>query len=223
MKRFLFVGEGLTDYIVIKNLLVGFLNDKNLLISRLIPRDKEPVGWGNVLNYLTTSEFQDSLDNTDYVIIQIDTDKCGEWKEGLQLTENPDILIEKVIEVLIKKIGQSFYDEKKDKILFAIGLHDIECWLLPFITDKPALQSKIVGCVKTVEQIANKRGFSINQKNYENRKHYEGLSREMKNNKELMRKYSLNIGLKAFVDTLTKNIKIVPPAVADENEGQPNE
>lgn len=204
MKRFLFVGEGLTDYIVIKNLLIGFFNDKNLSISRLIPRDKEPVGWGNVLNYLTTSEFQDSLDNTDFIIIQIDTDKCEEWKEGLYLTENPDILIKKTIEVLIKKIGLAFFAEQKDKILFAISVHDIECWLLPFITDKPAHQSKTVGCVKAVEQIANKRGFSINQKNYENGKHYEELSREMRNNKELMRKYSLNESLKTFVDRLIR-------------------
>jgi hypothetical protein len=113
MKRFLFAGEGLTDYIVIRNLLIGFFKDKNLAISRLLPRDKEPVGWGNVLNYLSTDEFREGVNNTEYIVVQI------------------------------------------------------ECWLLPFIADQPAHQSKIVGCVNAVERIAQKQGISINQKNYE--------------------------------------------------------
>jgi hypothetical protein len=86
--------------------------------------------------------------------------------------------------------------------MFAISIHEIECWLLPFIADMPAHRSKIVGCLKTAEQVANKRGYSLNQKNYEAGKHYEDLSRDMKNHKELMRKYSLNPSLSLFIENL---------------------
>ncbi len=207
MSKFLFVGEGLTDFIVLRNLLIGFFNDKNLVVNRLRPKDKEPWGWGNVLNYLSTPEFRDSFDYANYIVVQIDTDKCEEWKEDLQLNKSFELLITDVSEVLIKRMGLEFYTEKKDNILFAISVHDIECWILPFITDKQAHQSKITGCVNAVEQVANKAGFSINQKNYEDGKHYEDLSRNMKNNNEIMRKYSLNPSLKVFINSLIGTFK----------------
>ena len=59
--RFLIAGEGLTDFIVLQNLLRGFFNDKNLSATRLLPKDKEPVGWGNLFNYLTTEEFKQAV------------------------------------------------------------------------------------------------------------------------------------------------------------------
>ena len=215
MRRILFAGEGLTDYIVLKNLLIGFFKDKNLPISRLLPRDKEPVGWGNVLNYLSTDEFREGVNNTDYIIIQIDTDKCEEWSEGLHHIgdnrDNLDDFVKGVIAVLITRIGQDFYTQNKDKFLFAISIHDIECWLFPFITDQPARQSKIVGCVNAVERIAQKLGISINQKNYEDGKHYEKFSQDMKKHNTLIQRYSSNPSLKIFIDMLKTAFPATPP------------
>ena len=112
MRRFLFIGEGLTDFKVLKNLFIGFFKDKNLQFNRLIPRDKEPVGWGNVLRYLESIEFKGAFEIADYIVIQIDTDKCEEWKEGLRhIGDNAaavDEFIGLVIEVLIGKIGSGF-------------------------------------------------------------------------------------------------------------------
>jgi hypothetical protein len=224
MKRFLFAGEGLTDYIVLKNFPIGFFKDKNLSISRLLPKDKEPVGWGNVLNYLSTTEFREGVINTDYIIVQIDTDKCEEWNEGLHHigdnTENLDNFVKEVINVLIKKIGLAFHTQNKDKFLFAIAVHDIECWLLPFIAAQPAHQSKIVGCVNAVERIAQKQGISINRKNYEDGKHYEKFSQEMKKHNSLMERYSLNASLQIFIDMLKTTFppNPIPQTEAEELE-----
>jgi hypothetical protein len=206
MRRFLFIGEGLTDFKVLKNLFVGFFKDKNLSFNRLLPKDKEPVGWGNVLNYLSTDEFKGAFDNADYIVIQIDTDRCEDWNEGLHHigddTEKSADFVHEVIAALIRRIDLDFYTQNKDKILFAVSVHDIECWLLPFIADQPAHQSKMVGCVNAVERIAKKMGFSIHQKNYEDGKHYEDFSKDMKNHNILMHKYSSNPSLKIFVDSL---------------------
>jgi len=220
--KFQFIGEGLTDYIVIRNILIGFFNDKNLTINRLLPKDMEPVGWGNVLNYLSTLEFQDSFDFADYIIVQIDTDRCEDWNEGIKNIGSEDIaiieFIEKVKEILVKKIGAEFYTKYADKILFAVCIHEIECWLLPFIADMPAHRSKIVGCLKTAEQVANKRGYSLNQKNYEEGKHYEDLSRDMKNHKQLARKYSSNPSLRIFIEMLKTAFPATPPPQPEAQE-----
>jgi hypothetical protein len=214
MRRFLFIGEGLTDFKVLKNLFVGFFKDKNLSFYRLLPKDKEPVGWGNVLNYLSTDEFKGAFDVADHIVIQIDTDRCEDWNEGLNhIGDDTDKLgdfVQEVIAALIRRIGFDFYTQNKDKILFAISAHDIECWLLPFIADQPAHQSKMVGCVNAVERIAQKKGFSIHQKNYEDGKHYEDFSQGMKNHNILMHKYSSNPSLKIFIDSLKTAFPPIP-------------
>lgn len=206
--RFLIAGEGLTDFIVLQNLLRGFFNDKNLSATRLLPKDKEPVGWGNLFNYLTTEEFKQALPFSDYTIVQIDTGTCEEWNERIMPVgaKTSDLIsfIESIKAVLVNKIGLDFYNEHKEKILFAICVHDVECWLLPFNATQPAHQKKIVGCVNTIEKIANEKGFSINEKNYEDGKHYDLLSKPMRGNGELMTKGKLNESLSLFVNELSK-------------------
>lgn len=204
--RFAIVGEGKTDYKVLKNLLIGFFNDKNLPVTRLLPKDIEPVGWGNVFKYLSTEEFRDGVENNEYTIVQIDTKECSDWEEKLTNIGSDimkiDDFITSVKNVLIHKIGLDFYNANKNKILFAITVHEIECWLLPFIASHKAHLSKIVGCENAVEKIANRQGFSIHQKNYQDGKHYDDLSQGMKNQKQLLEKSKLNPGLKSFIELL---------------------
>ncbi len=206
--RFLIAGEGLTDFIVLQNLLRGFFNDKNFLATRLLPKDKEPVGWGNLFIYLSTEEFKQAVPFSDYTIVQIDTGTCEEWKEGIvpigAKATNLLPFIESIKTVLVNKMGVDFYDEHKDKILFAICVHDIECWLLPFNATLPAHHKKTVGCVRTIEKIANTKGFSVNEKNYQEGKHYETLSKPMRDNEELIVKGKLNESLSLFVNELHK-------------------
>jgi hypothetical protein len=201
-----FAGEGLTDFKVIKNLLIGFFNDKNLPITKLKPKETEPAGWGNLFDYITTPEFRDGVDYSDYTIIQIDTDRCEEWKDDIKHIGDDESQIEqfikKVSASLIKRIGNDFYLANRHKLLFAICIHDIECWLMPFNANQSAHHSKIVGCQNALEKIAQKNGFSIHQKYYEEGKFYEILSQDMKKHKILMQKYSLNPSLKIFIETL---------------------
>lgn len=209
MPRFAFVGEGVTDRAVINNILIGFFNDKNISLTSLHPENPIiPGGWSNTLTYISTQEFKDNIEEEyfDFVIIQIDTNECEEWGEGLQKKDidenNIDEFIKSIQCVVIKKIGEEFYTNNKEKIIFAITVHEIECWFLPFISSTKAHQKKIINCVTTVEKIANKKGFSINQKNYQSGKNYNLLSGEMKNNKTLMKKYTLNPSLKYFINNL---------------------
>jgi len=218
--RFAIAGEGLTDFIVLQNLLRGFFNDKNLPVSRLHPDNTEPAGWGNLFNYLSTDKFKEAIDNTDYAIVQIDSGTCQDWNENIiHIGSDPTLLtdfIQSISQTLIKKIGDDFYNPNKEKIIFAVTVHDIECWLLPFNANLPAHRSKVVGCVNAIEQIANQQGFSINQKNYQQGKHYETLSKDMRKQKDLMNKYVLNPSLKTFIASLLAAFP--PPAIEEPAE-----
>jgi hypothetical protein len=206
MKRFAVAGEGLTDFIVIRNLLIGFFNEKNLPITRLLPENKEAFGWGNLFDQLSKDRFRAAFEFIDYVVVQVDSGTCDEWKEGLTHIGDDESLIEelikKIVQVLITKIGEPFYSENKSKIIFAVAVHDIECWLLLFNATKSSDKSKLVNCTRSVEQIAQKRGFSIHQKNYQGGKNYDDLSKEMTKNKQLMSLYEANPSLKIFIDSM---------------------
>lgn len=119
--NFVIAGEGLTDYIVLKNLLIGFFNNKNLPVNRLLPKDKEPVGWGNVLKYLSTEEFRNGVINSDYCIVQIDTNECEDWNEELihigDDESKVNVFIRDIIKVLINRIGQEYVNLKNKIIL----------------------------------------------------------------------------------------------------------
>lgn len=207
--RFAVVGEGKTDYKILKNLLIGFFNNKNLPVTRLLPKENEPVGWGNVFKYLSTEEFRNGVENNDYIVVQIDTKECADWEERIPNigsdTTRIDEFVQSVKNTLIERIGLDFYRTNERKIVFAITIHEIECWLLPFITTNKAHFSKMVGCENAVEKIANKQGFSIHQKNYQEGKHYDDLSQGMKNRKQLLEKSKLNPSLGLFINILIEN------------------
>ena len=204
--RFAIAGEGLTDYTVLKNLLIGFFNDKNLPTTRLLPEDKEPVGWGNVSHFLASERFRKGVLNADYTIVQIDTGTCQDWNENIEHigddVSKVEAFIQTVIGVLKRKIGDEFYEQYAAQILFAVTVHDMECWLLPFNEKLKNKQAKIVGCFNALEAIANKQGFSLHQKNFEESKHYEKLSADMKKQKTLFDKAHLNISLHFFIEQL---------------------
>ena len=206
MKRFATISEGITDFRVLKNLLIGYYNDKDLSVSQLKPEGKEPFGWGNLLAYLSSQKFKDALAFDNYLVIQIDTDKCEDWGAKLKNIGDDEHQINNFItdikNYLIQKIGEVVYLENKERIIFAICVHEIECWILPFQAIIPAHTKKMVNCLKTLEFYANKKGFSTHQKDFSGSKNYDELSKEMKNHKLLLQNKDLNPSLKIFIDNM---------------------
>jgi hypothetical protein len=204
--RFGIVGEGVTDFYVLESLLIGFFNDKNLPVTRFRPKQQEPFGFGNLMNYLSSDDFKIDVESIDYTLVQIDTKECADWNPSINNIGDDaaqiEVFIEQVKTFLIDKIGIDFYQEFQDRIIFAITVHEIECWLLPFHITTLAHQRKLVGCAGTLENIANAKGISINQKNFQQGKHYEDFSKPLKKKKELLQKAILNPSLKVFLENL---------------------
>jgi len=218
MINFGLVTEGVTDQEVISNILFGYYNNPNLLINELQPlRDETDKnksvnfgGWGNLIEYCKSDVFKYAFQTNNYIIIQIDTDICEDYniskkENGKDLT--PEQLILKVIEKFIEIIGNDFFLKYQDRIIFAISVHSIECWLLPiYFTDSK--KSKTVNCLQTLNQALKKEGFTID-KNNKNLDYYREISEVFIKRKKLDKYYLHNPSFEIFIKKLDDlNIKI---------------
>jgi enolase len=219
MISFGLIAEGLTDQIVIENILAGFFNSPNIEVTPLQPKrnkdnqnKSEYGGWTLVFDYCHSKKFQESFRFLDYIIIQIDTDVSEDYNIAHQDEDGeftPQQLIEKVIEKFRDAIGEDFYNTNQQKILFAISVHSLECWLLPlYYTDKKKAKSK--NCLKTLnDELSKKHRFTID-KNAKNPDYYREISKQYGKYKVLMQHYQDNPSLKTFIEEIeSRNIQIV--------------
>ncbi len=218
MINFGLVTEGITDQEVISNILFGYYSNPDILITELQPlRDETDKnkstnfgGWGNLIEYCKSDVFKYAFQTTKYIIIQIDTDICEEYhiskkENGKELT--PQELILKVTEKFIEVIGYDFYHNYQHRIIFAISVHSIECWLLPIYFDDNK-RSKTVNCLQTLNQALKKQGFTID-KNNKNVDYYREISDIFIKRKKLDKYYPYNPSFEVFIKKLDElNINV---------------
>jgi hypothetical protein len=214
------ISEGITDQVVIEFILVGLLQDDDLSIDPLQPtRDATDEdlatsagNWDKVFEYCESSRFEYAVLNTDFVIVQVDADifKTKEISEKYKLHFAPDISVEdcvlKIQNMLIGLIGVDFYASYSSKIIFAISVDSIECWLLPiYFQNQPKQASKTVNCLNTLNQILSKQeNYTIDKKKPH---YYRKATKPYLKHKDLVKLYPLNPSLKIFVESvLSKNI-----------------
>jgi hypothetical protein len=211
------VAEGSSDHSVLKNILIGlFGNDVFEEITELQPdfgaSNDEPAkefgGWYNVFQYCRSQDFAKAFDDIQCLVIQIDTDVSEHTHFDIKQTDEsgkkltPEVLVQKVREkfeqIITDEFGQIFLEKYQDRILFAISVDEIECWLLPlYYTDNT--KSKTNNCDFKLHEKAGK----FEKKSID----YDKVSREYRKNKTLMKSYQENPSLKIFVETvLSKNI-----------------
>lgn len=212
MAKFGLACEGITDQIVIENILCGFYKDINDLdeeIQALQPPFDETTkkqsdfgSWELLLKYLSSKIFRDDVLNSEYIVIQIDTDDSQHPNFDISPTDSDnkelstEVLIEKVAERLIAQIDskETFYDENKNKIIFAISIHSLECWILPL--HETCKTERIKSCFEHLQR--KSKAIKV-QKNYDT---YDKLSRPFLRNKTLLKTSSQNSSLKIFISNL---------------------
>jgi hypothetical protein len=205
MDKFAGITEGITDQKVISNILIGFFNDRNITINWLQPpKIGKSGGYGEVFKYCRSRRFRKAFDDHEYVIIHIDSDISSRFnvfhqdENGKLLT--PEQLIEKVIDKFRSDIGEDFYDQNASRIIFAIAVHSIECWLLPLCL--PEKKAEIDDCMNIL-----KRDLPNFQP--KDHKYYQEISMEYANKSSLLKLYPENPSLKIFIEQLaSKNIEI---------------
>jgi hypothetical protein len=221
MTNFGLITEGLTDQIVIESILAGYFNNPDIDIRPLQPeRDKDDEnkshnygGWSQVFAYCESNNFKEAFQFIDYIIIQIDTDVSEYYNIAHQDEKGeftPQQLIAKVIEKFRDGIGEDFYNTNQQKIIFAISVHSIECWLLPlYYTDKQK-KAKCKNCLNTLNyELSKQHKFTID-KNAKNPEYYREIAKQYGKHKVLMKHYQDNPSLKIFIEEIeSRNIQII--------------
>lgn len=221
MPKFGLITEGITDQIVIENILAGYFDNPDIIVNPLQPlrdeTDKSLManygGWTLVFDHCRSDQFQDAFSFNDYIIIQIDTDTSDDV--GYDISKNdvetetellPNELIEQVRGKLIDLIGQDFYDGNAERIIFAIAVHSTECWLLPlYYNDKNKSETK--GCLNRLNRVLTKKeGFTISAKDTG---YYDIVSRKYCKHKTLMSKCKDNPSLSIFIEELEKRKNVI--------------
>jgi hypothetical protein len=154
--RFSIIGEGSTDFRVLKTILESFFVDSEinslvpvLDVSTLKTAKDEHGSWTKIPEYLKSNFLEDALVNTDYLVIQIDTDVCEE--PGFDVS--PKVLADsnqedfynlvqaKLIE-WIDSFEPDTYNYYQEKFIFAIAIHSLECWLIAYYCKSSELKIK---------------------------------------------------------------------------------
>jgi hypothetical protein len=215
MAKFGLVAEGITDQIVIENILYGFYKNYNDLDEEIQPleppRDETDMrqaysefgtGWSAIFNYLSETRFRDDVLNNEYVIIQIDTDVAEDF--NCSKNQSVEAIIKCVIETMVAKIDSKniFYQEHRKKIIFAISVHSLECWILPIYESNK--KEKIIKCEEKLKKAIPKVSKKLKiEKNYKN---YNKLTQEFLKHKKLMKIVSQNSSFQIFIKSLPNEL-----------------
>jgi len=221
MKTFGIISEGPSDQIIIENILVGYFNDMDLpkRIRYLQPLNdatdndtRKHGGWMNVFEYCQSDYLIEALEQNDYLIIQIDTDRCEEQHYDVsRRKDNGDILApEELIRKVIEKFESLFaayhndkYNLLKNRLLFAICVEEMECWLLPLYHDDKT-KSATNNCIHKLNPKINEKFGKFIDKNNKPVSYYDKFSRLFIKKKTIEKVYDHNISLKIFLDGLGK-------------------
>lgn len=206
------IAEGKTDHAVLKNILIGHFNDPDLYVSPLQPTtdatDAAEMqrfgGWTNVLNYCASHHLVEALDANDFLIIHVDTDCTHISPFDVPTIPNEPLesWVKRVQKRLIQQIGADIYALYEHRIVFAIAVEAIECWLLPLHYNNN--ESKI--------QAATKNCFyKLQQKNSLIRKDktiYHRISKDFQKNKILKDSMPKNPSLHLFIRNLMDKVEL---------------
>jgi ribosomal protein S17E len=201
MLKFGLISEGITDNIVLENILIGYFNeDISGYINHLQPPPTASGGWSRVLKYCGSQDFKNDFTDNDFMVIQVDTDKSFELRFDVAHEENGvklsvEQLIEKVKERFEKlfndAFGDNFVAEFSNRILFAIAVHETECWLLPLYYLKNTEKTETKNCYEKL----NKKIKGLQK----TAKMYDAISADLRFPKRLKQASSDNPSFKIFV------------------------
>jgi hypothetical protein len=113
-----------------------------------------PGGWSLVVRYLRDRKYLQALQLNRFVVIQIDSDIAGELGVSRPAAASDAQIVELIIAKLCSEIAAEDLAGVRDRLLFAIGVDEIECWLLPAVFDRSdkRMLSKATGCLEAINR-----------------------------------------------------------------------
>ncbi len=185
--------EGITDQIVLGNILCGYFDDPDLddEIIELQPSLDETSqkqqnfgGWEKLLSYLRGSQFHEHVLSHGHIIVQLDSDISEHLNFNVSQydCDNKALVIEELVKNIIEKLiltinerNDGFY-EANSNIIFAICVHSLECWLYAYYNPHSPAKPKITNCCKALEHKLQEKGFCKQKNKPKDKKLYEKYS-----------------------------------------------
>lgn len=169
MASFALITEGITDQVAISAVLYG-LYDEEPEIRPVQPlrdatdeaRQGNFAGWEKVFEYCSLDDFAAIFATNDYAIIQVDTDVCGHVNFPVALVDengdrSPADLVNAVIAFIRAKIPPAVLATYGDRIVYAISVHSLECWLLPIHATTAADKRRTKSCEAHLTRALNRK------------------------------------------------------------------
>ncbi len=203
------VAEGISDYWVLKHIVERMLKEKDPFIVPLQPKVQANGkqggygGWREVFNYIEEKDYIVELAQAEgckYVIVQLDTDVSEEY--GVNKSDEKTELYNAVVNVVNDKIHADF---DKSRLLYAICIDSLECWLIPFVTTDTNDCSKTNNCVNVVNKNIKASLGTIDKDQKGNCKYqYDSILVKKKKAKEIEAISKYNYGFDKFVESLKR-------------------
>jgi hypothetical protein len=186
------------------------------------PQAKEPVGgWTLVLQYLRAKKFRQAFQLNQFVVVQVDTDVAEDagFDVAKQNADGPlslEAFVAAVIERLKQEIGAEDWVTYGERFIFAIGVEQIECWILP-LWHADAKGEQTANCTdrlgktpKLRDELTakNLRWFGAGNKDPRS---YDFASRDYRKKKILMAEGPRNPSLALFIAELDRRAIVLPP------------
>lgn len=217
MSSFGLVAEGPTDHWVLKNILFGYFGDPDLEIHPLQPlldatdASQAHGGWNKVLDYIESDVFTSAFDRNDFIVIQIDTDHLHEAPFNLNRQNSdgkeapPSEIVERVVEklrqIMDNRLGDGFSSRMESRIIYAISVEEIECWLLPLLyTDRN--KSRTRNCLYKLNEKLARNGQQTINPGHKAPNQYRDISKSFSRSKELIRHRHDNPSLSIFLSEI---------------------
>jgi len=210
------IGEGVTDRVVIRSILVGYFGEDAFVTGiqppeRAAGAEPPPGGWDLVFKSIAQGDHIEALARNDYVVIQIDTDVCEQKGYDVPRREggrelSVDELVTRVIEKLKGMMGGDCCSRHAGRFIFAIAVDSVECWLLPLLYSDGRV-AKVTGCMAAANE-ALRRGDEAPLSGMGRRgvekdpRAYQRVSREYTKRRRLLEVRDKNPSLGHFVGQL---------------------
>ncbi|QIF02741.1 hypothetical protein [Roseimicrobium sp. ORNL1] len=218
------VAEGKTDHPVLENILKGFFRDKTneLTVTYRRPLTDQSSanyeaekwgGWNQIFAYLRDGVFEGDLAYLDYIVIHVDSDRCEDAGFDVARRENGvelDVptLIRRIIRRLRKETSCELLCEYGKKLIFAIPVDEIECWLLPLwesAKGKQRVRTKCAAKVRQAQRLKNEKlWIDKDSKAFSNHvDRYKHASKEFRTPARLSFAATEQVSLQYFLDQLS--------------------
>jgi hypothetical protein len=215
LTTFALIAEGITDQIVVRAILSEVFTSPVVGEIDIVPlqplrdatdesRTQGYGGWELVLEYCSIPErILEALSFNDYIVIHIDTDSAEHANFGVPLTDNGvergvHQIVEDVKGKLTSKITTSIFDEYAERFIFAIAVHSIECWILPFHARSPAGKRRIHSCERHLIAELHRKNILYRK----DHRTYLGLSKDFRKRNKLEDARQSNVSLCIFIDNI---------------------